>query len=245
MKLCLYALIVFEALLAQPKDTCDAQETWRRALQVRGLDGIEIETLAITGNSSWRLGLRRMRASGVGVYGPRGKGWSWSDMGMGDKGIFPRHATLFDLDNGSTTSQFVGRDSSTRREDVEGYFVPLLAVLPTSKWVKPEVNQCSVEPDAIVLQGTWRSFVIRYRLDPNTMLPFTFEYDGGKALVRHRMKDYRSVQGILFPHKELVVQRAIPSHWNERTYEVNPKVNPAIFTDPPNPEAGPDQWRLK
>ncbi|MDX2045115.1 MAG: hypothetical protein SF097_28160 [Acidobacteriota bacterium] len=97
------------------------------------------------------------------------------------------------------------------------------------------------EFDAIEIK--LRGMPVKIFLDKSTHLPTRVAYYStynGRMFTWSDLSEYKSVNGILIPHKKR------DDGGPKLTYqiEVNPQFDPRVFERPAKIEAGPEQWRL-
>lgn len=182
--------------------------------------------------------------------------WDWFDTGPYSK--VPLKASVMDFDekvhciNLKNTAE--GCDSvggySKRAYLEDSQFLYLLE----TKWVKPEILASSKDTIKLrsvdVIKVRMETFEILVYLDVGTHLPIRISYltrgDGprlkvGDVFQWYELSDYRSLDGIMLPHKI----KSSDDPTKRLRYEVNPAYDPNVFTRKPDLSAGPEQWRPK
>jgi len=115
-------------------------------------------------------------------------------------------------------------------------------------WFKPNLVTSAKEfiglKEFDVVEIKLRGMPVKIFLDKNTHLPARVAYYStynGRMFTWSDLSDYKSVNGILIPHKK----RDDSGPRIALKIEVNPQFDPKAFERPAKIEDGPEQWRLK
>lgn len=184
------------------------------------------------------------------------KRWEWFDTGPSSK--VPLIATVMDFEekvhclNIKYTAEGCRSIGSLSKGAYMEY--PQFLYLLETKWAKPEILASSKDifrhRSVDVIKVRMDIFEILVYLDSKNHLPIRISYindeDGPKLKVGeifrwYEMSDYRSIDGIMLPHRI----RSSHDPTKRLRYEINPEYDPGVFTRKPDLSAGSEQWRPK
>lgn len=235
---------------SNPTAKCDPLAIWEKMVVAKG--GREalhsIQSIVLSSETRGWHGLRQHRRSETLVFIGPGRWWSWAK-GMGR--VFGTVVIRYDSGRGFqefTSDRSMGsgyKRPSPPEESIAGVGTTLLSYLLETRWMKPAPVNCAVSDGQVSVRARWLDRELEFFADDKSYLVREVIWRGKYRSTTLVFRDYRLVSGLQLPRRQVNMDEPGWKPQAELVFEVNPKIDPAIFNSPINARKGREQWRVR